>query len=629
MVSDSIFIEGSLTKVYSLNTVIVGGGLAGLNAALHLYDRGQTDLAILIDGEAGSTSQIARSDQQSYYKLASFGNDADSPYRMARSLQSANTNDGDLALVEAALSSQCFYHVAELGLAFPQNEYGEYIGQGTGGENARRSFSCGPDTAGQMHAALLREVKKRQIPVLYGYQVVKLFTDEKRCKVVGLLALCYDGIRERHQRYQLFNCTNIVLATGGPGGLFYSEGYPAAHTGCLGLALEAGARAINLTEFQYGICAVGLSLTMNGAYQTALPRYISVDEDGKAREFLLSYFKDPAALYRLIQRKGEQWAFDAKKVREDGTSLLDLLLYHEITMKKRRVYMDYRINPTGYENEQTPAQRLQAASPFAYQTLLEKGFTDDTMIVEVHPAIAQHNGGLSVNYFWESNLSHLFPIGEAAGTHGSFTPMGASINASQVSGYRAAQHIVKPYPEAPMEIDAFVECIREGYHERIEMTEDFIRHLQRKIGEEEAISIRSVRQEIGKRMDKACGLFRDASRIEHELQNAKLSLQNLATFFLPHAMLDLTLFFKNYDLLICQIAFLSAMLDYDRAGGKSRGSYLLYDAQGSLPHPKLEEMFRFAVADSTLAGQVQELWYDAKQLGCTIQWRPVRPIPKS
>ena len=52
MVSDSIFIEGSLTKVYSLNTVIVGGGLAGLNAALHLYDRGQTDLAILIDGEA-------------------------------------------------------------------------------------------------------------------------------------------------------------------------------------------------------------------------------------------------------------------------------------------------------------------------------------------------------------------------------------------------------------------------------------------------------------------------------------------------------------------------------------------------------------------------------------------------
>ena len=84
------------------------------------------------------------------------------------------------------------------------------------------------------------------------------------------------------------SCLTVPILYWQRGGLavfFYSEGYPAAHTGCLGLALEAGARAINLTEFQYGICAVGLSLTMNGAYQTALPRYISVDEDGKAREF--------------------------------------------------------------------------------------------------------------------------------------------------------------------------------------------------------------------------------------------------------------------------------------------------------------------------------------------------------
>ena len=49
MIYDSVFIEGSLTKIYSLNTVIVGGGIAGLNAAIHLFDRGQTDIAILID----------------------------------------------------------------------------------------------------------------------------------------------------------------------------------------------------------------------------------------------------------------------------------------------------------------------------------------------------------------------------------------------------------------------------------------------------------------------------------------------------------------------------------------------------------------------------------------------------
>ena len=130
-------------------------------------------------------------------------------------------------------------------------------------------------------------------------------------------------------------------------------------------------------------------------------------------------------------------------------------------------------------------------------------------------------------------------------------------------------------------------------------------------------------------MDKVCGLFRDASRIEHELTLARESLNKLSSFFVPHAVLDLSLFYKNYDLLICQIAFLSAMLDYDRSGGKSRGSYLLYDRNGTLPHPRLQEMFRFSVDNSVLAGQIQEVEYRAHDQNCFILWRPIRPIPKS
>lgn len=627
---DSVFIEGALTKIYSLNTLIVGGGIAGLNAALRLYDQGQTDIAILIDSDAGSTSRYARSDQQSYYKLATYGSETDSPYRMAKSLQSTLSSDGDLALVEAALSNQCFYRLAELGLPFPQNAFGEYVGIRSSQDTARRSISCGPDTASKILQALELEVKKRHILVLHGHQMVRIFTDENCKKAIGLLALNCDNVRERHQRYILFNCTNLILATGGPGGLFHHEGYPAAHTGCLGLALEAGAKALNLTEFQYGICAASLSLTMNGAYQEAMPRYISVDENSQnSSEFLLSYFSNSADLYHILKLKGVQWSFDAKKVREDGTSLIDLLLYHEISMKGRRVYMDYRSNPSGYEAEQTPAQRLQTISPSAYQTLLDMGVDPAKEPIEVCTAVLHHNGGLAVDLHWQSNLQHLFPIGEAAGTHGSYVPLGASLNETQVSGQRAASYILSHYADPPMDIDSFVSCVREDYHQRIEMTDDFITHLQQKgVASENAISIRSVRTEIGKRMDKACGLFRDASRIEHELKRAQESLVHLPAFFTPHAMTDLSLFFKNYDLLLCQIAFLSAMLDYDRSGGKSRGSYLLYDKNGSLPHPKLEEMFRFSVANSSLAGKLQEVTYQPETLDCHITWRPVRLIPK-
>ncbi|MCI8632677.1 MAG: FAD-binding protein [Lachnospiraceae bacterium] len=629
MICDSVFMEGAMTKVYSLNTIIVGGGIAGLNAALNLYEHGQTDIAILIDSAAGSTSRYACSDQQAYYKLASLSNDSDSPYRMAKALQSSNSSDGDIALVEASLSLKCFYRLTELGLAFPQNQYGEYIGTKAGQDSARRCISCGPNTTAQIHQALEREVKKREIPIFYGYQLVRIFTDVDQKEVIGLLALNYEGVRERHQRYLLFNTTNVILATGGPGGLFHNEAYPAAHTGCLGMALEAGAKAVNLTEFQYGICAASFSLTMNGAYQEAIPRYISVDAEGNHEsEFLLSYFDDLEKLYSLIRLKGTQWAFDAKKVREDGTSLLDLLIYHEISMKGRRVFMDYRANPKGYVDPLTPAQRLQKLSPAAYQILLEQGINPVNTPVEVCTAIMHHNGGLAVDFNWESTLKHLFPIGEAAGTHGFFVPMGASINETQVSGLRAASYIASQYQRDPMDIHAFVERIREAYHQRIEMTEAFISELQRK-QEDQAISIRSVRTEIGKRMDKACGLFRDASRIAYELKTAKESLRQLPFFFKPYAMLDLSLFFKNYDLLICQIAFLSAMLNYDHAGGQSRGSYLLYHPKGSLPHPKLEEMFRFSVTGSVFSGKLQEVTYQPDSMECEIAWRPIRPIPKS
>lgn len=628
MICDSVFMEGTMTKVYSLNTIIVGGGIAGLNAALNLYERGQTDIAILIDSTTGSTSRYARSDQQAYYKLASLSNDSDSPYRMAKTLQSSNSSDGDLALVEAALSLKCFYRLTELGLAFPQNQYGEYIGSRAGQDSTRRCISCGPDTTAQIHKALEAEVKKRNIPIFYGYQMVRIFTDAEKKEVIGLLALNYEGVRERHQRYLLFNTTNIILATGGPGGLFHNEAYPAAHTGCLGLALEAGAVAVNLTEFQYGICAADFSLTMNGAYQEAIPRYISVDADGNDEsEFLCSYFDDLEKLYSLIRLKGNQWAFDAKKVREDGTSILDLLIYHEISMKGRRVFLDYRTNPEGYTDTLSPAQRLKNLSPSAYRILWEQGIDPVTTPVEVCTAVMHHNGGLAVDFNWESTLRHLFPIGEAAGTHGFFAPMGASINETQVSGLRASGFIVSQYRDEPMEIHTFVNEIREEYHQRIEMTDAFIAQLQRK-QEDQAISIRSVRTEIGKRMDKACGLFRDASRIAYELKTAKESLNQLPFFFKPYAMLDLSLFFKNYDLLICQVAFLSAMLDYDRLGGQSRGSYLLYHPKGSLPHPKLEEMFRFSVSNSVLSGKIQEITYQPHSMECKISWRPIRPIPR-
>ncbi len=50
---------------------------------------------------------------------------------MAQDLFDGGSVNGDTALVEAACSARSFIKLANLGVPFPVNEYGEYIGYQT------------------------------------------------------------------------------------------------------------------------------------------------------------------------------------------------------------------------------------------------------------------------------------------------------------------------------------------------------------------------------------------------------------------------------------------------------------------------------------------------------------------
>ena len=94
---------------------------------------------------AGS-SRNAGSDKQTYYKLTLSGGDGDSVREMAETLYSGGAMDGDNALAEAALSARGFLRLCDLGVPFPQNRYGEFIGYKTDHDPRRRATSVGPYT---------------------------------------------------------------------------------------------------------------------------------------------------------------------------------------------------------------------------------------------------------------------------------------------------------------------------------------------------------------------------------------------------------------------------------------------------------------------------------------------------
>jgi hypothetical protein len=83
-------------------------------------------------------------------------------------------------------------------------------------------------------------------------------------------------------------------------------------------------------------------------------------------------------------------------------------------------------------------------------------------------------------------------------------------------------------------------------------------------------------------------------------------------------------YYKLRDILVTQAAVLSAMLDYAKTVGTTRGSSLCYDKNGALCEG-LEECFRFTPDDGASRVSIQQTVWSGDAFVCTH--RPVRPLP--
>ncbi len=436
------------TCVY--RTVVIGYGCAGLNAAHWLRSLGETDLCIVTDGMDRGTSRNAGSDKQTYYKLSLAGDTPDSVYDMAVTLLSEGVN-GDTALCEAAGSAQCFFKLGQLGVDFPVNEYGEFVGYQTDHDTRGRATSAGPLTSKKMTEALEKEVMRLGVPVFNGWTAFALLRDSGR--IAGVLAYS-----RTERRLRLFVAAHVILATGGPAQIYEASVYPLSQQGMTGMAALAGALMSNLHQWQYGIASVKFRWNLSGSYQQVLPRYVSVDENGAEHDFLCEAFPDdPMEGVRRAFLKGYQWPFDVRKT--EGSSKIDLLVQAE-NAKGRKVYLDFRRNPSPLAGDlsnldgeaktylektgatqDTPFRRLMCMNAPAVELYKSNGIDLETEMLEIRVCAQHHNGGIAVDVNWQTNIPGLYAAGEAAGTFGAYRPGGSALNATQVGSMRAAQHI--------------------------------------------------------------------------------------------------------------------------------------------------------------------------------------------
>ncbi|MDD8014375.1 MAG: FAD-binding protein [Acidobacteriota bacterium] len=645
-----IMIGDTQFPVFSLNTLIIGSGAAALNAACSLHDLGVRDIAVVTEKWGGGTSNESGSDKQTYYKLSLAGDIPDSPCQMAEDLFAGGSMHGDIALVEAQNSLQAFFHLIGLGVPFPHDRYGAYVGYKTDHDPRQRATSAGPLTSHWMFKVLAREVRKKKIPVLDRHQVIALLTGGRAGgkKVIGAVALDARNLDSPSRGFVLFNAVNIILGTGGPAAMYKNTVYPPSQSGSHGMAFAAGALGNNLTESQFGLASLGFRWNLSGTYQQVIPRYFSTDRDGAdPREFLNAYFPDMGTLASAIFLKGYQWPFDPRKASGYGSSLIDILVHRETVENGRRVFLDFRGNPSGagaledfsfeclspealaYLRKSgallpTPIERLRRMNPPAIEIFRSHGIDLEREPLEIAVCAQHNNGGLKGNIWWESNVRHLFPVGEANGSHGVYRPGGSALNSGQVGSRRAALFISRRYPEKPPAAGDF---LREA-ETQIRAHFDRAARMVDGTGSRPGILSEAL-SEIQNRMSSHAGPIRNRTDIGREARKARELFDGLRTSLKVGSAQDLPGAFKVLDACLTHVVYLEAIQEYLRKEGKSRGSYIVTGEEGEIPCPGLEEKWKFSPTppEAYVSRRILEVGWNDRG-GILKRWVPIRPIPR-
>jgi succinate dehydrogenase/fumarate reductase flavoprotein subunit len=618
-----------------VHSLVIGSGAAGLNAALQCYRNSIKDVLIITEGLTKGTSINTGSDKQTYYKMSMCGSESDSPRLMAESYLSGGSMHGDLALIEASLSLRAFYNLVNLGVDFPRDQYGQFVGYKTDHDPRQRATSIGPYTSREMCIKLTEEIHRSGIPIHEDREVVELITTEKdgEKRIVGALAL------NEENQLVAYAAENVIFAVGGPGGLYQTSVYPAAQFGGIGLALMAGARARNLPESQFGLASTRFRWNVSGTYMQVIPRFVSFAADGASdeQEFLRPYFESPEIMNGTIFLKGYQWPFDARKVI-GGSSLIDLLVYIETMIKGRRVFLDFRKDSDDFSLEElpvearvyltksgaqqnSPIERLLCMNPSAVKLYEEHGIQLAEQPLEIAVCAQHNNGGLAGTIWWEStNIKHLFPVGEVNGSHGVNRPGGSALNSGQVGGFRAAEYIANRYADWTVVENEVEQAIRDSYQN----ASSWIIKC-----EHAATRWNSALKDIRKRMSLVGAQIRSKADLEKNLIEAEELTSEIFTNGCQFSgERELKHAFRIRQLSYSHLIYLKAINQNLENNVGSRGSSIVLDPTGEQVHPQLGDQWRILPENESFRKKILETW--SKNIDEVFnEWVETIPIPET
>ncbi len=380
--------------------VIIGGGLAGLTAALSL-----APLPVILLSKAPlgfeSSSVLAQGGI-----AASLGPDDDLSLHLADTLKAGDGICDEFvarAILKAAPAA-----IGELirrGVPFDRNGEGKLALGLEAAHSRRRIVHAGGDSSGrEIMRPLIRLARETpSITVIEGLAARRLLVEDNAIK--GVVA---EGIRDP----AVFATKRAVIATGGIGGLFQYGTNPAGSWGGgLALAAKAGAAMADLEFIQF--------------HPTAL------DSASFPLKLISETVRGEGAI--LIDETGHRFMAGMSGAELAPRDVVARAIWQHMA-KGHRVFLDARDVP-----DLDFPRRFPAISGFCQAA----GIDPVTEPIPIRPAAHYHMGGIAVDLGGHTTVEGLWACGEAActGLHGANRLASNSLLEAAVCGRLVAESI--------------------------------------------------------------------------------------------------------------------------------------------------------------------------------------------
>src|SRR3989338_6898420 len=253
-------------RTLSYDAIIVGGGGAGMRAALQLAQGGHKTAVVTkvfptrshtVSAQGGITCAIASADPNDDWRWHMYDTVKGSDY----------IGDQDAIEYMCSVGPQAVYELDHMGLPFSRTDEGRIYQRPFGGQSkdfgkggqAARTCAAADRTGHALLHALYQGNLKGGTTFLNEWYAVDLVKNQKGA-VVGIIAICIENGETVFVRAKA-----TVLATGGAGRIYQSTTNALINTGDgIGMALRAGFPGQDMEMWQFnptGIAGAGVLVT--------------------------------------------------------------------------------------------------------------------------------------------------------------------------------------------------------------------------------------------------------------------------------------------------------------------------------------------------------------------------------